>query len=261
MRRLIARWREWREAREEYRAAAYEMGFHIEQGCNPMGARLRVAAYGDGEPGPWLEVVGVAGNFGLTPTGSGEADYMYTPASPADARYVVLRVHGDAAAFAPRLRTLAMQVDPDLRLRDVLSLREVVRQQDRSMIQATLTGLGVVLLAVALSAASLYALMSVAVALRTREIGIRLAIGANSRAVLSALFRRAAAQVGIGILVGNAVVLVLLFVVVDEVRAMFVLPPMVGASAVMLLVGVVACLVPARRALRIQPTTALKEAR
>jgi hypothetical protein len=230
-------------------------------GGNPIGVQVRFAVSEEEEPGPWQEVVGVAGNFGLTPTTHGEADYLYTPLSAADAGYRVLRVNGNAPAFVTPLRTIALQVDPSLRLVDVLSLREVLRQEYMPMIQGVLVGIAVVLLAIILSAASLYALMSVSVALRTREIGVRVAIGASPRAVVFSLFRRAATQVGIGIVAGNLGVMGLLYIMVDEVQPGVVVPPLLTASIAMLLVGVGACMVPARRALRIQPTEAMKEAR
>lgn len=240
-------------------------------GGNPVGARVRFAAAAEGEPGPWKEVIGVAENLGLTPTGDGEADFMFVPVSSADAPFVAVRVNGDAASFAPQLRTIATQVDPGLRLYDVMSLREVIRREDLPTIQVTLIGIGVVLLAIILSAACLYALMSVAVARRTREIAIRVAIGASSRAVLSSLFARAAAQVGVGIVIGNALIVLLLLIVVDDNGSRIVpLEPaaigrlillMILASVAITMVGLAACLVPARRALRVQPTVALKEAR
>jgi putative ABC transport system permease protein len=174
---------------------------------------------------------------------------------------MVLRVNGGADSYAQRLRTVAMDVDPLLRLHDLLSLRERIRREDQGLISMVLIGIAVVLLIVALSAASLYALMSVAVALRTREIGIRVAIGASPRAVLKSLFRRVATQVGIGVVAGNIIVGVVLSTMMEVVRPGVVLPPMAVASLVMLLVGLGACLVPARRALRIQPRDALKQAR
>lgn len=231
-------------------------------GGNAIGVRVRPAAVGDDEPGPWHEVVGIVRDFGLTPTGRGEADFMYTPVSPAEAGWTVVRVNGDAGAYAQQLRALAMQVDPSLRLHDVLPLRDRIRRDDQEVISIVLAGIGVVLLLIALSAASLYALMSVAVALRTREIGIRVAIGAGSPTVLASLFRRAAVQVGIGVVVGNIIVALVLYTMMEGViRPAALLPPMAGASLVMLVVSLVACLVPARRALHIQPTAALKQAR
>ncbi len=86
-------------------------------------------------------------------------------------------------------------------------------------------------------------------------------LGASSRAVLSSLFRRVAAQVGIGIVAGNILVAVLLNIMIGDIRPAVVLPPMAAASLVMLVVGLCACVAPALRALRIQPTEALRTAR
>lgn len=231
-------------------------------GGNVIGVRVRFAAIGEQDPGLWHEVVGVVRNFGLTPTAQGEADFMYTPVSTAEAPWMVVRVKGNADTYAHRLRTVAMDVNPSLRLHDVLSLRETIRRADQGIISMVLIAITIVLLIVALSAASLYALMSVAVALRTREVGIRVAIGASSRAVLTSLFRRVAIQVGIGVVAGNIIVGMLLNIMLEEVVSpAAVLLPMAAASITMLLVGLGACAVPARRALRIQPTDALREAR
>ena len=125
------------------------------------------------------------------------------------------------------------------------------------------TGLivSLVLVILALSAAGLYSLMSVAVTRRTREIGIRLAIGASPRAVIGALFARAALQVGIGIVIANALLPALMKALgISELKLNVVLYAMLVASIGMLLVGLIACGVPARRALRIQATEAMKYA-
>jgi putative ABC transport system permease protein len=221
-------------------------------GGNPLGVRLRYAARDDNQPGPWYEVVGVVRNLDTEPTNRGEADFLYIPASAADAYplAVAMKVNGDPWSFAPRLRALATHVEPELRLYDVLPLEEVIRRRDRPFIQAHLAGIGIVLLAILLSAASLYALMSVAVARRTREIAIRVAMGASRRGVLAAVLRRAAVQIGAGLFLGN------LFVGVLVSEGML---SMLTISASMALVGLFACLVPARRAMRIEPTVALKQ--
>lgn len=229
-------------------------------GGNPIGTLVRFAAAQDrSEPGEWHEVIGVVRNLGLTPTARGEADFMYLPLAAADAPLVVVRVSGDAESFAPRLRAVAVKADPELRLNGLLSLAEIIRREELSTIHATLGGLGVLLLAIILSAASLHALMAVSVAQRTREIGVRLAIGASPRAVLNAMFARAAKQVGAGIVMGNALVVAVLVMSSDRVRPGALLPALMIASLVMAAVGLGACLVPARRALRVQPPEALKQ--
>ena len=115
----------------------------------------------------------------------------------------------------------------------------------------------VLLVALVFSAASLYALMAVAVQRRTREIGIRIALGANSRHVLGSVFARAGRQLGGGIIAGNSIILLIAW------RTDSMTPDLLVAlaimSVIMAAVGVLACAGPARRALRVQPTEALRQ--
>ena len=115
----------------------------------------------------------------------------------------------------------------------------------------------VLLVAVVFSAAGLYALMAVAVARRTREIGIRIALGASPRQVLRSVFARAGRQLGGGILAGNSLILLIAWRA-DSLTADLVVSSVI-TSVIMATVGVLACAAPARRALRIQPTEALRQ--
>jgi ABC-type lipoprotein release transport system permease subunit len=94
--------------------------------------------------------------------------------------------------------------------------------------------------------------MAVAVARRTRELGIRIALGANPRRVLRTVFARAARQLGGGIIAGNSLILLLAWRA-DSLTADLLVSSMI-TSVIMAAVGVLACVAPARRALRIQPT-------
>ena len=113
------------------------------------------------------------------------------------------------------------------------------------------------LVALVFSAASLYAIMAVAVVRRTREIGIRVALGANPRNVLGSVFARAGRQLGGGIVAGNS--LILFFAWRTDSLTTDLLVSSVITSVFMAAVGVLACTAPARRALRIQPTEALRQ--
>jgi ABC-type antimicrobial peptide transport system permease subunit len=118
---------------------------------------------------------------------------------------------------------------------------------------------GVVCLGLFLSAAGIFSLMSVSVARQTREIGLRTALGASRARLLAGVFSRAVVLVGSGIAAGNLVLL--LFVATStEVGVVDVADTLLMTSAVMLSVGLLACVEPARRALRIHPIDALKEA-
>jgi putative ABC transport system permease protein len=110
-----------------------------------------------------------------------------------------------------------------------------------------------------LSAAGIFALMSVNVARRTREIGLRAALGATRTRILGEIFRRAIVLIGSGVAAGNAVILLLVYLS-DELTLAVVDEALLITSAVMLTIGLLACGEPARRALRISPTEALKGA-
>ena len=113
------------------------------------------------------------------------------------------------------------------------------------------------MLCLLLSAAGLFAVMAVGVARRTREIGIRVALGATRPTVLRVLFGRAALQIGMGIIVG-CLLLGILIARQGELSS-FVLGPIAMVSVSMLVVGLIACAVPAARALRIKPVEALRD--
>jgi predicted permease len=230
-------------------------------GRNPVGARIRtVQRGGEREVGPWHEIVGVVTNVDMPIAAdwSGAA-YIYRAASTAEFDPVVVAVHmaGDATPLAPRLATLARQVDAGLHLRDIVTLDDIVAQEQRRMVGGSVVFGSVLLVALLFSAAGLYALMAVAVARRTREIGIRIALGATPRRVLRTVFTRAGRQLGGGIIAGNGLILLLAW------RADSLTPDLLATSVItsiiMAAVGVLACAAPARRALRIQPTEALRQ--
>ena len=228
---------------------------------NPVGRRVRFASGDPARPGPWLEIVGMVRDVGMTPTDNGEAAYVYRPASAATVSPLVMgiRLTGGPAALAERVRQIALEIDPSLRLAEVRSLGDHIWRQDLPNVIAAASIASIVGLGLFLSAAGIFSLMSVSVARRTREIGLRSALGATHIRILVGIFRRALVLVGSGIAAGNTVLL-LIVALSDEIDVSVVAGALVATSAVMLTVGLLACLEPARRALRIQPTDALKEA-
>jgi putative ABC transport system permease protein len=230
-------------------------------GGNPVGTRLRYAANrGDGgvirgEPGPWLDVVGVVKDAAVDPT-----DMVYQAARPSELNpgYFAARLRGDPGDLAARVPGIALEVDPTLRVYRALRLDEVVRRRALPGTMAYIGVMALIALAITLSAAGLFALMVVAVQRRTREIGIRVALGASSGGVLRALFGRAAAQLGGGVVLGNLLVFGVRMVLAGAVSLPSLVLPMLGISTLMVLVGITACAVPARRALRVQPTEAIR---
>jgi len=159
-------------------------------------------------------------------------------------------------AIAQRLRELSMAVDPALQVRNVVTLtqyydqvRGLWRVISWSAALATLSGL-------LLSAAGMYALMSFAVAQRTREIGIRVALGARPRRLFVSIFGRAFRQLTVGILVGW--MLAGLAIAVVGLNMMAAAGLLAAVAAIMLIVGILAAVGPARRSLRVQPAEALR---
>jgi hypothetical protein len=230
-------------------------------GRNPVGARVRTLQRGsERELGPWHEIVGVVTDLEmLFPADWGGAAYIYRAASAAelDPVVVAVRVAGDAAPLAPRVVALARQVDAGLHLRDIVTLDDIVAQEQIRMVFGSVVFGSVLLVALVFSAAGLYALMAVAVARRTREIGIRIALGATHRHVLRSVFARAGRQLGGGILAGNSIILFFAWRSDSLTADLFIMS--VVTSVIMAAVGVLACAAPARRALRVQPTEALRQ--
>jgi putative ABC transport system permease protein len=230
-------------------------------GKNPVGAHVRTLQRGsERELGPWHEIVGVISDLEmLFPADWGGAAYIYRAASAAelDPVVVAVRVAGNAAPLAPRVAALARQLDAGLQLRDIVTLEEIVAQQHAPAVIGSIVFGSILVGAVVFSAAGLYALMAVAVARRTREIGIRLALGANPRHVLGSVFARAGRQLGGGIIAGNSLILLLAWRA-DSLTAELLVSSVI-TSVIMAAVGVLACAAPARRALRVQPTEALRQ--
>jgi putative ABC transport system permease protein len=228
-------------------------------GGNPVGARVRIVQRGgERETGPWQEIVGVVTDLKIPGDGGGAAT-LYSAASAADVDPVVVmvRVAGNAAPLAARIAALAWQVDAGIQLQDIATLEQIADAQ-RTPMMVGIVGFGGILLgALVFAAASLYALMTVAVARSTREIGLRVALGATPRHVLGRVFARAGRQLGGGILAGNSLILLLAWradSLTDDLLVSSVI-----TSILMAMVGVLACAAPARRALRIQPTEALRQ--
>jgi putative ABC transport system permease protein len=247
------------DAEATNRPVVVNEAFVRQVGAHPVGARIRtVQRGGEREPGPWQEIVGVVGDLKI-PGEGGDAASVYPAASAADLDTiaVVVRVAGDAAPLAARVAALAWQVDAGLQLQDIVTLEKIAAEQQTPLIVGTLVFGGIVLGALVFAAASLYALMAVAVARRTREIGLRIALGATPRHVLGRVFARAGRQIVGGILAGNSLILLLAWRADGLTADLFA--SSVVTSVLMALVGVLACAAPARRALRIQPTEALRQ--
>jgi len=229
---------------------------------NPLGRRIRYVQTQAGRvaAGPWYEIVGVVDDL---PANS-DRRRIYHPMVPGQVHplSLVLRVGPTSAGMAGRLRELTLALDPTLRVDQIRSLDVVYRQYQvaNSLLPALLLA-SVMFSVLLLSAAGLYALMSFTVNYRRREIGIRSALGAQPHRLLAGLFRRALVQVAVGAVVGLLVAFFIdYYLPLLEVAGFHNVPGIVpGAAALMLAIGLLAAVGPARRGLRIEPTEALRE--
>jgi predicted permease len=219
------------------------------------------------QAGEAFEIVGIVRDIGLNPDDSGnEMPYVFRTATAAAVSPLVMsvRVRGTAAALAASLPAIASTVDTRLLVRDSQPLDAWIRQSDNSLATQAGALAAVTLLVLFLSALGIFSLMSVSVSRRTREIGLRTALGAHPRHVLTGILSRAVLLMGSGITVGGAVLLLSLVLglgpsgIPSEDVPLFV-GYLAVTSAVMLAACLTACIGPASRALRINPTEALRE--
>ncbi len=266
------------------RVAIVDQGFvdQILQGRNAVGQQVRFRypgppsrRWGPGNPtdpkgqGEWYDVIGVVRELGVgAPTQPGRAAGFYLPRTPDLFDLIHMMVHvrgGDPMTLAPQVRDIAAAVDPSLRLVNVQRANEA--NNDILWVMTLWQRITVVLSSVALvlSLAGIYAVLSFTLARRTREIGVRVALGASRQRVVVATFRRPLLQVALGIVVGTAIVLTVATLIQytefpgsENDLTLQRMAMIMGYGMVMLGVCLLGCVVPTRRALNIEPTIALR---
>ena len=228
-----------------------------------LGMRFRyIERSGRGiQHGEWHEIVGVVRDFPRFPSmlGFDTPAVVYHPAGVGAADRSVLSVRFDVGipvGFADRVRLIAAEIDPALQLHRVVSLSEHYDQL-RAFWRYLGWGTGLLTLSVLLlSAAGIYAMMSFTLAQRTREIGIRIALGARPLRLLASVFGRVLRQLALGISVGSLLSgLVISTADLGPILATWLL---LAVATIMLVVGLLAALGPARRSLRIDAAEALR---
>jgi predicted permease len=227
------------------------------KGQDPIGRRFKF--FGDQD---YSTIVGVAKTAKYNGVQEQPLPFIYLPLkqnySPAVALHV--RTSGDASRLASAVRGAVRDLDPTLTLFNVQTLEDQIEQslQPQKMVVVLLTIFGA--LALMLAAIGLYGVGSYAVSQRTREIGVRMALGAQPSSVLSLVLGNGMLLVGIGLAVG----LVVSFFVAGAMAALIVgvnpHDPLTFAATPVLLaiIALVASYVPARRATRIDPLLALR---
>jgi predicted permease len=233
---------------------------------NPIGRRVRQASSDRSALGPWLEIVGVVGHMGVHALTPSQDDGVYLPLAEGDVNPVRLAIwtRADPASFTPRLHELARTVDPHAAIAKPIALDEMV-EGDWYLLEGLVVGAALlVVVLLSLAASALYAILSLVVSQRTREIGIRVALGANRWRIARDVAARAVVQIGAGVLLGLPFAGALCYEFLEitgsggSVPGALAMASALGVT-VMLLVSLTACTVPTLRALRIAPIDALRK--
>jgi putative ABC transport system permease protein len=234
------------------------------RGEDPIGQRLSMQDRP--KPGDWLTIVGVVDDIRQRGLKQAASPAIYQPYSQVSLigflshMTFVVRTPGNPSALVPALRQALREVDPAIPAQALATMQELISETTAEPLFQTRLLAAFSLVALALAAFGIYAVLAYSVLQRTREIGIRMALGAAAGDVLRMVLGRAATLIAIGLVAGAAGALA-----VTRVLAAFLfeVQPTDGATAaaVALLLAAVALLagwLPARRAARLDPLVALR---
>jgi predicted permease len=224
------------------------VGQHVRTGPNPNGA--------------WTTIIGVIGDVrhgGLEEVPQPELYINYLQGPPV-APFIVLRTAGDPALLAETVRAEARRIDKDLPLYDVRTMA-TLRSESVSTRRFILLIVGAFgALALGLAAIGVYGVMSLIVSERTREVGVRLALGAQPAALLKMIVGQAAKLAGIGVAIGLVAALPIAPLLDSQLYGVASFDPttFIVVPVALLVIAALAALIPARKAMQIDPLAALR---
>ncbi len=232
-------------------------------GVDPIGKRFRTHGK-DGEEAPWHEIVGVVGSTRRWFDRTEPVACYYVPQLQEKPNFmtIVLRVQGDPTAYVEAARQAVLAVNPDLPIYNVIPHDRAIAQSDsmwkRRFFGSLFTAFAV--LALGLSGIGIYGVMAYSVMQRTQEIGVRMALGAQTGDILRMVLRGGFTVVGSGLLAGfigawfvTQLLASLLYGISPHDPPTFAAVP-----ALLALVALAACILPALRATKVDPMTALR---
>jgi predicted permease len=230
-------------------------------GEEPIGHRIRMG--GQDSPEPWLTIAGVAEETSYSTWDDTPQPAVYLSAAqmPQDEATYALMTEGDPLALAGPARQALAGLDPALPLDVVMSYQQYVHELLTGLMYAAAMLVVDALIALLLAAIGIFGVMANLVGERTREIGVRLAMGAQREDVLRMILRRAAWLTGIGVSVGLLMAFALARGEANLLYGVRPGDPLVFAAITMLIVGIamLASWFPARWAARIDPMVALRD--
>jgi predicted permease len=234
------------------------------KGVSPVGRRIRMTG-----SDPWSTIVGVVAGVRDAGLDQPPAETVYMPLltlnaagmawAPRDVAFVV-RASGDEAGLIAPVRRIVGAVAPALPIYAVTPMRALVtRAEARTTFTLTILGIAA-LIAMCIGAVGIYGVIAYLVSLRTREIGVRMALGAQPAQVRRMITRHALVDAGIGIVVGLVSATLLTRVLGSVLFGVSPTDPIAlgGAAAVLVATAIAASWIPARRAAALQPSIALR---
>ncbi len=234
-------------------------------GQSPLGRCFQEVAPPGAPEGPCIEVVGVAGNARFERLLDDDQPYFYLPFDQFRSRIppiktLHVRTRGPAGELAASVHAAVQGLDPDLPFVRVEPLRELVREQvvpwEMGVLMFSLFGL----LALVLASVGLYGLVSFVVSERTRELGVRMALGAQRRDILGLVLGQVTRLTAIAVLIGLLGAALLVRMIGTMMYGVRATDPVTYVGTALLLgsVALLAAMVPARRAARANPMSALR---
>jgi putative ABC transport system permease protein len=230
---------------------------------DPVGKRMKFG----GDDSPWYEVIGVVSDVKHMGLDAEEGPAFYQPHSQRRTSFNFLRwmtlavkTEGDSLAMTPQIKGQVLAVDKDQPVYNIATMEQLLSDSLASPRFSTLL-LGLfALLALVLSATGIYGVMSNSVMHRTREIGVRMALGAQPQDVMKMVIGQGMRLVVIGIVAGLVAALALTRLIMSLLFGVMPTDPITFAAITLLLAAVafLACYIPARRATKVDPISALR---
>jgi putative ABC transport system permease protein len=233
-------------------------------GQDPLGQRVHVGPDIGRADRPWGTIVGVVGDVKQASLALGETDAFYTSTTQwswvDNVQSLVIRTPGDAAALAPAIRKAIWSVDKDQPIVRVATMDNLLAKSEaeRHFVLILFEAFGLV--ALLLAATGLYGVLSGSVTERTREIGVRAALGATPTNILALVIRQGMTLTAVGVAIGFTGAVAASQALITLLFGVSRLDPITYVGVIALLAGVslLACCVPARRAAQVDPAVTLR---
>ena len=231
-------------------------------GRDPIGQRVRMGPNMGRADAPWATIVGVVGDVRQLSLGVAETDAFYTTRWNwvDNVQSVVVRTRGDAGDLAPEVRSAIWSIDKDVPITRVATMNSLVAGSEAERRFSLMLFEVFALVGLILAATGIYGVLSGSVTERTREIGVRAALGASRGSILALIVRQGMTLTGIGVAIGLLGALAASKALITLLFGVSRLDPItyVGVIGLLLAVSAVACWLPAWRAAQVDPAITLR---